>query len=65
MIKTKYLLKTFVFHLIIAIVFSLHSFALEKPTHEAINEYIGEHTIQGFSLDEYLIRSVNQQDEYC
>lgn len=49
----KSILKILVVQIIIAI-FSLNSYALDKPTHEAINEYIAKHTIQDFSLDEYL-----------
>jgi len=36
-------------------IFYSHSYALDKPTHEAINEYIAENTIGSFSLDQYLM----------
>ena len=55
----KSLLSLFVLQIIIAMC-SLHSYALEKPAHEAINVYIAQNAIKNtktgfsFSLDEYL-----------
>ena len=42
-------IKIFVLHIIIFIL-PLHGYALEKSTHEAINEYVAQNTIAGFSL---------------
>ncbi len=49
----KCLLGIFIIQIIFA-VFTVHGYALEKPTHFEINEYIAKHEIGGFSLDEYL-----------
>ncbi|TFG90903.1 MAG: hypothetical protein E4H16_00880 [Candidatus Atribacteria bacterium] len=47
-----------------AILFSLipSSYALETDTHELINEYIGTHTLNGFSLDSYLKDQLNIEE---
>jgi len=42
-------------------IFYSHSYALDKPTHEAINEYIAENTIGSFSLDQYLMDQLGFQ----
>jgi hypothetical protein len=39
---------------IVVSIFCLHSYALEKESHKAINEYIARNTLNGFSLDSYL-----------
>jgi hypothetical protein len=57
----KCLLKLFVIHIILFIFF-LHSYALEKPTHEAINEYIAENIINEFSLDQYIKNQLGFQE---
>lgn len=49
----KYLSNIFIVSIIIFI-FSLNSYALEKKSHTAINEYIAENTINSFSFDQYL-----------
>jgi hypothetical protein len=58
---TKYILKIFVVQIILS-VFAVHGYALEKATHYEINEYIAEHEIGGFSLDEYLKEQLGFQE---
>ena len=46
--------------------FYFDGYAFEKKTHEAINRYIAEHPINGFSLDQYLrdeLRFMKGKDE--
>jgi len=57
----KYLCGIFLIHIIIFISF-LNSYALEKPTHKVINEYIAENTIRDFSLDQYLKEQLGFQE---
>lgn len=52
MIK-KHLLQILIVQMIVSI-FCVHSYALEKETHQDINEYIATKTLNGFSLDAYL-----------
>lgn len=54
-------IKIFVLHIIIFIL-PLHGYALEKATHEVINEYIAEHLIDGFSFDQYLKEQLGFQE---
>ncbi len=58
---TKGLFKILVIQIIISS-FSLTGYALEKPTHFEINEYIARHEIVGFSFDEYLKDQLGFQD---
>jgi len=44
----------FVFIVLLSLVYCFDSFALEKPTHQTINEEIAQRTINGFSLTNYL-----------
>jgi hypothetical protein len=54
-------IKIFVLHIIIFIL-PLHGYALEKATHEVINEYIAENLINGFSFDQYLKEQLGFQE---
>jgi len=58
---SKYIL-TFVTVQTIVFVLSLHAYALEKATHYVVNKYIAEHTIQGFSLKEYVTRELKLEE---
>lgn len=49
----KYLLEIFITQIIICTFFA-HSYALNPHTHEDLNRYIANNTIDGFSLDSYL-----------
>ena len=40
----------------------MNGYALEKATHEVINEYIAEHLIEGFSFDQYLKEQLGFQE---
>src|SRR4030042_1128875 len=48
----KHLFELFV--ILISFIASLNIYAFEGSTHYAINQYIAEHIIGGFSLDEYI-----------
>lgn len=37
-------------------------YSLEKPTHEAINEYVATNIINGFSLNNYILKSLGFED---
>lgn len=58
----KYMLTIFTVQIVIAVL-SLHSYALEKVTHYAVNEHIAKNTIQGFSLKEYVTEELGFQDD--
>ena len=49
----KHLFQIFIIYIIVSI-FCVQSYALEKESHKAINEYIAKNTLNGFSLDSYL-----------
>ncbi len=56
----KFMLGMLIVQTVIA-VFPLTIYAFEKDTHKAINEYISQNIIQGFSLDQYLMDQLGFQ----
>ncbi len=51
-------MKRIIFILLFALVVLDNAYGLEKPTHEILNEYIAKNTINGFSLDNYLVNQL-------
>ena len=57
----KYMLTIFTVQIVIAVL-SLHSYALEKVTHYALNEHIAKNTMQGFSLKDYVTKELEFEE---
>jgi hypothetical protein len=47
-----------IFMIFVSMVWTSQSSPFEKPTHQAINETIAERTINGFSLNDYLLKQI-------